>query len=170
MAHARKTTENWIDSRSNQMSSVNSGYYRNDCIRFEIDPIWEQSGFKLIRTNLNRSQSIYMWTRSMKENSLRPWVKIPEDNRHSTVTRHIPLFSVEHVTISGTHYWVHWFLSVKYFTCKKCLDWDIFIYFYFFSKYIAFLSLIVKKWSLHISYNMKNISLSFCSILYDIFN
>ena len=32
------------------------------------------------------------------------------------------------------------------------------------------MSLIVKKWSLHISYNMKNISLSFCSILYDIFN
>jgi hypothetical protein len=36
----------------------------NDCNRFEIDPIWTQSGFKLNRTNLNRSQSIYMWTRS----------------------------------------------------------------------------------------------------------
>jgi hypothetical protein len=41
------------------------------------------------------------------------------------------------------------------------LYWDIFHCFYFFTKYIAFLSLIVKKWSLHISYNMKNISLSF---------
>ena len=36
----------------------------NDCNRFEIDPIWTQSGFKPNRTNLNRSQSIYMWTRS----------------------------------------------------------------------------------------------------------
>ena len=36
----------------------------NDCNRFEIDPIWIQSGFKLNRTNLSRSQSIYMWTRS----------------------------------------------------------------------------------------------------------
>ena len=36
----------------------------NDCNRFEIDPIWTQSGFIINRTNLNRSQSIYMWTRS----------------------------------------------------------------------------------------------------------
>jgi hypothetical protein len=36
----------------------------NGCNRFEIDPIWAQSGFKLNRINLNRSQSIYMWTRS----------------------------------------------------------------------------------------------------------
>jgi hypothetical protein len=85
-------------------------------------------------------------------------------------TRKIPLFSVEPVTISYTHYWVHSFLPVKYFTCKNCLDWDIFHYFYFFTKYIALLSLIVKKLSLHLSYDMKNISLSFCSILYDIFN
>jgi hypothetical protein len=112
----------------------------------------------------------YGGNKSIKENSLRPWVQIPEDNRHSTVTRKIPLFSVEPVTISYTHYWVYWFLPVKYFTCKNCLDWDIFHYFYFFTKYIALLSLIVKKWSLHISYNMKNISLSFCTILYDIFN
>jgi hypothetical protein len=112
----------------------------------------------------------YGGNKSIKENSLRPWVLIPEDNRHSTVTRKIPLFSVEPVTISYTHYWVHWFLPVKYFTCKNCLGWDIFHYFYFFTKYIALLSLIVKKWSLHISYNMKNISLSFCLILYDIFN
>jgi hypothetical protein len=34
----------------------------NDCNRFEIDPIWTQSGFKLNQTNLSRSQSIYMWT------------------------------------------------------------------------------------------------------------
>jgi hypothetical protein len=38
----------------------------NDCYRFEIDPIWTQSSFKLNRTNLNRSQSIYMWTRSYR--------------------------------------------------------------------------------------------------------
>ena len=112
----------------------------------------------------------YRGNKSIKENSLRPWVLIPEDNRHLTVTRKISLFSVESVTCSYTHYWVHWFLLVKYFTCKNYLDWDIFRYFYFFTKYIALLSLIVKKWSLHISYNMKNISLSFCSILYDIFN
>ena len=36
----------------------------NNWNRFEIDPIWTQSGFKLNRTNLNRSQSIYMWTQS----------------------------------------------------------------------------------------------------------
>ena len=70
---------------------------------------------------------------------------IPEDNRHSTVTRKIPLFSVEPVTFSYTHYWVHWFLPVKYFTCKNYLDWVIFRYFYFFTKYIALLSLIVNK-------------------------
>ena len=92
------------------------------------------------------------------------------DNRHPTVTRKIPLFSVEPVTISYTHYWVHWFLPVKYFPCKNCLDWDIFHYFYLFTNNIALLSLIVIKWSLHIPYNMKNISLSFCSNLYDIFN
>ena len=112
----------------------------------------------------------YWGNKSIKENSLQPWVLIPEYNRHSTATRKIPLFSVEHVTISYIHYWVHWFLPVKYFTCKNCLEWDIFHYFYFFTKHIALLSLIVKKWSLHILYNMKNISLSFCSILYDIFN
>jgi hypothetical protein len=81
----------------------------------------------------------------MKESSLRPWVLIPEDNRHSTVTRKIPLFCVEPVTISYTHYWVHCFLPVNYFTCKNYLDWDIFHYFYFFTKYIALLSLIVNK-------------------------
>jgi hypothetical protein len=107
--------------------------------------------------------------KSIKENSLRPWVLIPEDNRHSTVTRKIPLFSVEPVTISYTHYWVHWFLPVKYFICKNYLDWDIFRYFYFFTKYIALLSLIVNKNEVFI-YNTKNISLSFCSILYDILN
>ena len=112
----------------------------------------------------------YGGNKSTKENSLWPWVLIPENNRHSTVTRKIPLFSVEPVTISYTHYWVHWFLPVKYFTCKNCWDWEIFHYFYFFTKYIAFLSLIVKTWCLHISYNMMNISLSFYSILYDIFN
>ena len=46
----------------------------------------------------------YGGNKSIKENSLRPWVLIPEDNRHSTVTRKIPLFSVEPVTISDTHY------------------------------------------------------------------
>jgi hypothetical protein len=46
----------------------------------------------------------YGGNKSMKENSLRPWVLIPEDNRHSTVTGKIPLFSVELVTISYTHY------------------------------------------------------------------
>jgi hypothetical protein len=49
------------------------------------------------------------------------------------------------------------------------LEWDIFRYFYFFTKYIALLSLIVNKNEVFI-YNMKNISLSFCSILYDILN
>ena len=111
----------------------------------------------------------YRGNKSIKENSLRPWVLIPEDNRHLTVTRKISLFSVESVTISYTHYWVHWFLLVKYFTCKNYLDWDIFRYFYFFTKYIALLSLIVNKNEVFI-YNMKNISLSFCSILYDILN
>jgi hypothetical protein len=53
------------------------------------------------------------------------------------------LFSVEPVTIS--YYWIHWFVPVKYFTCKNYLDWDIFRYFYFFTKYIALLSLIVNK-------------------------
>jgi hypothetical protein len=33
------------------------------------------------------------------------------------------------------------------------IDWDIFHYFYFFTKYIALLSLIVKKGSLHILYS-----------------
>jgi hypothetical protein len=74
------------------------------------------------------------------------------------------LFSVEPVTISYTHYWFHWFLPVKYYTCKNYLDWDIFRYLYFFSKYIALLSLIVNKNEVFI-YNIKNISLSFCSIL-----
>jgi hypothetical protein len=46
----------------------------------------------------------YGGDKSIKENSLRPWVLIPEDNRHSTVTRKIPLFSIEPVTISYTHY------------------------------------------------------------------
>jgi hypothetical protein len=111
----------------------------------------------------------YGGNKSIKENSLRSWVLIPEDNRHLTVTRKIPLFSVEPVTISYTHYWVYWFLPVKCFTCKNYLDWDIFRYFYFFTKYIALLSLIVNNNEVFI-YNMKNISLSFCSILYDILN
>ena len=87
----------------------------------------------------------YVGNKSIKENSLRPWVLISEDNRHSTVTRKIPLFSVEPITIPYTHYWVHWFLPVKYFTCKNNLDWDNFRYFNFFTKYIALLSLIVNK-------------------------
>ena len=107
----------------------------------------------------------YGGNKSIDENILRPWVLIPEDNRHSTVTRKIPLFSVEPVTISYAHYWVHWFLPVNYL-----LELGHFSLFFLFTKYIALLSLIVKKWNLHISYNMKNISLSFCSILYDIFN
>jgi hypothetical protein len=65
----------------------------------------------------------YGGNKSIKENSLPPWVLIPEDSRHSTVIRKIPLFSVEPVTISYTHYWVRWFLPVKYFTCKNCLHW-----------------------------------------------
>jgi hypothetical protein len=106
----------------------------------------------------------YGGNKSIKENSLLPWVLIPEDNRHSTVTRKIPLFSVEPVTISYTHYWVHWFLPVK-------ITWTgtFFVIFIFFTKYIALLSLIVNKNEVFI-YNMKNISLSFCSILYDILN
>ena len=130
----------------------------------------EKSHFKGIFGCIFRQSLMkYGGNKSIKENSLRPWVLIPEDNRHSTVTRKIPLFSVEPVTISYTHYWVHWFLPVKYFTCKNYLDWDIFRYFYFFTKYIALLSLIVNKNEVFI-YNMKNISLSFCSILYDILN
>ena len=89
----------------------------------------------------------YGWNKSIKENSLRPWVLIPEDNRHSTVTRKIPLglFSVEPVTISYTHYWVH------FFTCKNCFDWDIFHYFYdiehyhFFSCFLPNLELNIGK-------------------------
>ena len=107
----------------------------------------------------------YGGNKSIKENSLRPWVLIPEDNRHSTVTRKIPLFS-EPATISYTHYWVHWFLPVKYYICKNYLDWDIFRYFYFFTKYKELLSLLVNTNEVFI-YNMKNISLSVCSILYD---
>ena len=130
----------------------------------------EKSHFKGIFGCIFRQSLMkYGGNKSMKENSLRPWVLIPEDNRHSTVTRKIPLFSVEPFTISYTHCWVHWFLPVKYFTCKNYLDWDIFRYFYFFTKYIALLSLIVNKNEVFI-YNMKNISLSFCSILYDILN
>jgi hypothetical protein len=53
------------------------------------------------------------FNKSIKENSLRSWVLIPEDNRHSTVTRKIPLFSVEPVTIFYTHCWVHWFLPLN---------------------------------------------------------
>jgi hypothetical protein len=89
----------------------------------------------------------YGENKSIKENSLWSWVLIPGDNRHSTVTRKIRLFYIEPVTISYiyTYYWVHWFLPVKYFTCKNYLDWDIFRYFYFFTKYIALLSLIVNK-------------------------
>ena len=68
------------------------------------------------------------------------------------------------------HHLLHALLSSLIFTCKNCLECDIFHYFNFFTKYIALLFLIVKKWSLHISYNMKNISLSFYSILCDILN
>jgi hypothetical protein len=127
----------------------------------------EKSHFKGIRGSIFRQSLVkYGGNKPIKENSLRPWVLIPEDNRHSTVTRKIPLFSVEPVTISYTCYWVHWFLPVKYFTCKNYLDWDIFRYFYFFTKYIALLSLIVNKNEVFIYH----ISLSFCSILYDILN
>jgi hypothetical protein len=130
----------------------------------------EKSHFKGIFGCIFRQSLMkYGGNKSIKENSLRPCVLIPEDNRHSTVTRKIPLFSVEPVTISYTHFWVHWFLPVKYFTCKNYLDCDIFRYFYFFTKYIALLSLIVNTNEVFI-YNMKNISLSFCSILYDILN
>ena len=54
----------------------------------------------IFRQNLMK----YRGNKSIKENSLQTWVLIPEDNRHSTVTRKIPLFSVEPVTISYTHY------------------------------------------------------------------
>ena len=77
----------------------------------------------------------YGGNKSIKENILRPWVLIPEDNRHSTVTRKIPLFSDL----------LHALLSSLIFTCKNYLHWDIFSYFYFFAKYIALLSLIVNK-------------------------
>jgi hypothetical protein len=45
----------------------------------------------------------YGGNKSIKENSLRPWVLFPEDK---TLDGHpkIPLFSVEPVTISYTHY------------------------------------------------------------------
>ena len=126
----------------------------------EFGPDIEKSHFKGICGCIFRQSLMkYGGNKSIRENSLRPWVLIPEDNRHSTVTRKIPLFSDL----------LHALLSSLIFTCKNYLHWDIFSYFYFFAKYIALLSLISEqKWSLHI--NMKNISLSFCSILYDILN
>ena len=78
----------------------------------------------------------YGGNKSIKENSLRSWVLIiHEDNRHSTVTRKIPLFSDL----------LHALLSSLIFTCKNYLHWDIFSYFYFFAKYIALLSLISEQ-------------------------
>ena len=43
------------------------------------------------------------------------------------------------------HHLLHALLSSLIVTCKNCLDWDIFQYFYFFTKYIALLSLVVKN-------------------------
>ena len=106
----------------------------------------------------------YGRNKSKKDNSLLLWVLIHEDNRHSTVTWKIPLLSVEPVAISYTHYWVHWFLPVKYYTSKNYLDWAIFRYFDFITKYIALLTLIVNKNDVFIYY-MKNTSLSFFPIL-----
>jgi hypothetical protein len=103
----------------------------------------EKSHFKGISGCIFRQSLMkYGGNKSIKDNSLRPWVLIPEDNRHSTVTRKIPFFSVEPSPSPTRTIEVHWFLSVKYFTCKNYLDWDIFRYFYFFTKYIALLSLI----------------------------
>jgi hypothetical protein len=100
----------------------------------------EKSHLKLVFGCIFRQSLMkYGRNKSIKENSLRPWVLIPEDNRHSTVTQKIPLFSIEPVAISYTHYWVHWFLLVNYFISKNCLDWDIFHYFYFFTIYIVLL-------------------------------
>jgi hypothetical protein len=80
----------------------------------------EKSHFKGIFGCIFRQSLMkYGGNKSINENSLRPLVLIHEDSRHSMVTRKIPLFSVEPVTISYAHYWVHWCLPVKYFTCKK---------------------------------------------------
>jgi hypothetical protein len=46
----------------------------------------------------------YGGNKSIKETSLHPWVLVLEENKHSTNTRKIPLFSVEPVTIAYTHY------------------------------------------------------------------
>jgi hypothetical protein len=109
----------------------------------------------------------YGGNKSIKENSLRPWVLIPEDNRHLTVTRKIPLFStLDSLHNSRLHFYFKIYslkdisnlrysnqktitfykyslpantrtiMSSLIFTCKNCLDWDIFHYFYFFTKYI----------------------------------
>jgi hypothetical protein len=74
----------------------------------------EKSHFKGVFGCIFRQSLMkYGGNKSIKENSLRLWVLIPEDNRHSTVTWKIPLFSVEPVTISYTHYWVRWVLPLK---------------------------------------------------------
>jgi hypothetical protein len=74
----------------------------------------EKSHFKGIFGYIFRQSLMkYGENKSIKENCLRPCVLIPEDNRYSTVTRKIPLFSVEPVTIS-----LHALLSSLIFTCQ----------------------------------------------------
>ena len=124
----------------------------------------EKSHFKGIFGCIFRQSLMkYGGNKSIKENSLRPWVLIPEGNR---LDGH-PKDSI--VLRRARHHLLHALLSSLIFTCNNYLDWDIFCYFYYFTKYIALLSLIVNKNEVFI-YNMKNISLSFCSILNDILN
>ena len=123
----------------------------------EFGPDIEKLHFKGICGCIFRQSLMkYGGNKSIKENSLRPWVLIPEDNRHSTVTRKIPLFSDL----------LHALLSSLIFTCKNYLDWDIFHYFYFFTKYIALLSTKLKNKNEVFIYNMKNIS----TVMYPIRN
>jgi hypothetical protein len=79
---------------------------------------------------------------------------------HQTLSKYTPKnsFKMWFFYMSRVKYVNFLVCKLPYFTCKNCLDWDIFQYFYFLTKYIALLSLIVKKWSLHISYSMKIIS------------
>ena len=88
----QQSAENWIDSRSNLMSSVNSGYYRKRLQSVPDRSIWTQSGFKLNRTNLNRSQSIYVWTWSNSQILLVP---IGFSGRNFSVDFHaVPLIAL----------------------------------------------------------------------------
>jgi hypothetical protein len=119
----RQTTTYVSPTRENKAKQIwltnwpHINYYRaNKIIRLNVfGPAHiEKSHFKCICGCIFwQSFMKYGGNKSIKENSLWPWVLIPEDNRHSTVTRKIPLLSVEPVTISYTHYWVHWFLPVK---------------------------------------------------------